>query len=177
MESDTKLKVGVLGVGALGKPGVLVSLPGAGGEHEDGHVVALGAQPPQQLESVHVRHHHVADDEVDVMSADDVSCLRAVPGGERLVTGAPEHGAHEHVGAAVVLRNEYRHHGAPLSHTDSIEHEEDKQKINSSSYAIEHAFCNIKCELFCGRDCESLGVLNEAFEVQADHLDKVRHQS
>ena len=68
----------------------LVLLLLAGGENDDRHIVALGAQSAADVKAHHLRHHHVEQDEVGLFLARERETRLAVVGLERGVALALE---------------------------------------------------------------------------------------
>ena len=73
-------RLGDVVVGAELEPEDLVDLLGLGGEHDDRHGLALGAQAPADLQAVHARQHHVQHDEIEDLLVEARERLAAVGG-------------------------------------------------------------------------------------------------
>ena len=73
------------------------------GEHDDRHRLALGAQPPADLEAVHARQHHVEHDEIEDLLVEARQRLGAVCRLHDLVSVALEREGQERLDRLLVV--------------------------------------------------------------------------
>ena len=67
------------------KAGVLVLGQGLGRQHQDGHHAAAIPDGLGQGKAIHFRHHHIAQQQVNVLVVDDVQRRFAVEGRDRFI--------------------------------------------------------------------------------------------
>src|SRR5690606_36238605 len=86
-----------------------------GAHHDDGGVVALGAQGGEQVEAAHFRHPDVGQDEVGAEGIDERQRLLAAFGGLDLVTMAPQQRAQHDPQVLLVVHDQNASHSANIS--------------------------------------------------------------
>ena len=78
-------RLGHIVIRAHQKTGVLVLGQGLGRQHQDGHHAAAIPDGLGQGKAIHFRHHHIAQQQVNVLVVDDVQRRFAVEGRDRFV--------------------------------------------------------------------------------------------
>ena len=85
----------------------MVSVLRLGSEEDDGQMLVIGRtlQPFSKLISIHLWHHHVGDDKVEVMTLHLLYCLTSVHGSHHLILSLQQL-FHEQQEFSTVLHNE-----------------------------------------------------------------------
>lgn len=105
----------VVGSGVQADHGV--HLVGPRGQHEDRHGVAVGAQPPRDLQAVHPGQPQVEHDQVDAALEPGVECGRAVLADLDLVTLSTQGTGQRLRDGCVVLGEQYTGHAVMVVRT------------------------------------------------------------
>ena len=103
-------RLGHVVVGAALEPDHPVGLGAEGGQHDHRQVVAAGAQPLADLETVDARQHQVEDHQVGGTVAQQCERALAVGGLVHLVPGGPQVGDHDLADRHVVIDHQYPCH-------------------------------------------------------------------
>ena len=91
--------------------GHLVDLLALGGEHDDAHLGAGGADAPTDLKAVDIRQHDVQQGKTDIrVCLDLLQCLRTGSGLNRLVPAAAEIDHDEAAEIAFIFHDQYFFH-------------------------------------------------------------------